>query len=126
MGRIALNRTKILILTPVILVVAAASIVTAIVANSPSHKVGMSVNAQHQTTYINYNGQAGQNALGLLKKHADVQTKHYSFGDLVTSINGTAGNGPKFWTFYVNGKQSMVGASSYTTKDSDKLEWRLQ
>jgi len=96
------------------------------VANSPSHKVNAVVNSQGQTTQLSYRGQNGKNALALLKQHASVQTKHYSFGDLVTSINGTAGNGPKYWTFYVNGKQASVGAGAYTTKDSDKIMWKLQ
>jgi len=83
-------------------------------------------NSQHQLTQISYQGQTGKNALDLLKQHAKVQTKHYSFGDLVTSINGVAGNGPKYWTFYVDGKMASVGASSYTAKNSDNIMWRLQ
>lgn len=98
----------------------------AYVANSPSHKVNAVTNAQHQLTQLSYKGQGGQNALALLKKHAAVTTKHYSFGDLVTSINGVAGNGPKYWTFYVNGKMAEVGAGSYVTKAGDTLMWRLQ
>lgn len=116
------------------LIVAAAAVVAVVgvggiwatVANSPSHKVDSVVNSQGKTTQLSYQGQEGKNALALLKQHATVQTKHYSFGDLVTSINGTAGNGPKYWTFYVNGKQASVGAGSYVTKDSDKIMWKLQ
>lgn len=98
----------------------------AYVANSPSHKVIAVTNAQHQLTQLSYRGHSGQNALALLKKHADVQTKHYSFGDLVTTINGIKGAGPKYWTFYVNGKMAQVGAGSYTTKSTDTLMWKLQ
>jgi hypothetical protein len=96
------------------------------VVNSPSHKVSVVTNAQHQVTQLSYQGQTGQNALALLKKHAAVQTKHYSFGDQVTAINGTKGNGPKYWTFYINGKMAQVGAGSYTTKAADTLMWKLQ
>lgn len=99
---------------------------TAIVANSPSHKVAVATNAQNQTTYISYHGVDGQDALTLLKKHATIGVKHYSFGDLVTSINGNAGNGPKYWTFYINDKEAQVGAGSYKTKASDILSWKLQ
>jgi uncharacterized protein DUF4430 len=98
----------------------------AYVANSPSHKVTVVTNAQHQITQLSYDGQAGQNALTLLQKHAAVQTKHYSFGDLVTAINGTKGTGPKYWTFYVNGKEASVGAGSYATKGTDTITWKLQ
>ena len=98
----------------------------AYVANSPSHKVDVVTNVQHQITQLSYKGQAGQNALTLLKKHATIATKHYSFGDMVTSIDGMKGAGPKYWTFYVNGKMAEVGAGSYVTKAGDTLMWRLQ
>jgi hypothetical protein len=83
-------------------------------------------NAQHQLTQISYSGKTGTNAFVLLKSHATVESKHYSFGDLVTSINGVAGNGPKYWTFYVNGKEASVGASAYVTKNGDTITWKLQ
>lgn len=81
---------------------------------------------QSQTTDVKYNGVEGSNALDLLKKYAKVETKHYSFGDLVTSINGTAGNGPKYWSFFVNGKMSDIGAGAYITHTGDAIEWKLQ
>jgi hypothetical protein len=83
-------------------------------------------NAQHQVTQVNYHGATGADALTLLKKYAQVQTKHYSFGDMVSSINGVTGNGPKYWTFYVNGKEASVGAGAYSTKSTDVLAWKLQ
>lgn len=83
-------------------------------------------NAQHQVTEVTYHGQNGVNALTLLKKYATVQTKQYSFGAFVTSINGTPGNGPKYWTFYINNKEASVGAGEYTTKNGDILTWKLQ
>lgn len=96
------------------------------IANSPSHKAQTAVNAQQQITYISYHGQNGQTALALLEQHAQVQTKHYSFGDFVTSIDGSVGNGPKYWTFYINGKEASMGAGAYTTKSSDTISWKLQ
>ena len=95
-------------------------------ANLPSHKVAVITNAQHQVTQLSYHGVNGQTALALLKKHAVVATKHYSFGDMVASINGTEGAGPKYWTFYINGKEASVGAGTYITKSTDTLSWRLQ
>lgn len=84
------------------------------------------VTSQLQTTDVKYKGVEGQSALNLLKKYTRVETKHYSFGDLVTSINGTEGNGPKYWSFYINGKLADVGAGSYITKSTDNIEWKLQ
>jgi hypothetical protein len=98
----------------------------AYIANSPSHKVAITTNDQKQITQLSYHGQTGQTALALLKRHATVQTKQYSFGDLVTSIDGTKGAGPKYWTFYVNGKEASVGAGSYSTKNADTISWKLQ
>ena len=126
MGRTARNQVKTIIIALAVVAAGAGGIAGAVIANSPSHKVAATVNSQQQLTDIKYNGQNGTNALALLKKHAQVQTKHYSFGDLVTSINGSKGTGPKYWTFYINGKEAQVGAGTYTTKSSDKLEWKLQ
>ncbi|HET9721529.1 MAG TPA: DUF4430 domain-containing protein [Candidatus Saccharimonadales bacterium] len=126
MGRTVPSKLKTLIVALAIVIVGAGGAAIAVVSNSPQHKVGTTLNSQQQLTDIKYNGQSGVDALTLLKKHAQVQAKHYSFGDLVTSINGSKGTGPKYWTFYANGKESMVGASVYVTKNSDKLEWKLQ
>lgn len=126
MGRAALCKTKNLIIAVVVIAAAAGGGAWAYVANSPSHQVEAIANAQHQLTQISYRGQNGVDALTLLRKHATVQTKHYSFGDLVTSINASAGSGPKYWTFYINGKEASVGAGAYVSKNSDTLMWRLQ
>lgn len=75
---------------------------------------------------ISYKGVQGKTTLQLLQGSHKVGLKHYSFGDMVTSIDGIAGNGPKYWSFYVNGKLSDVGASAYQTKATDTLSWRLQ
>src|SRR5476649_1794735 len=102
MSRVALQiKSKILIL-PILIVIFGAGV--AIWSNSGNPDQTQTIrNTQSQTTEISYKGVAGKDALTLLKQHAQVQTKHYSFGDLVTAINGNPGNGPKYWTFYVNG-----------------------
>lgn len=94
--------------------------------NRNSNHVQTVTNSQQQLTQISYSGKSGVSAYTLLKKYATITAKHYSFGYFVTSINGTAGNGPKYWTLYVNGKESQVGASAYITKNSDKITWKLQ
>jgi hypothetical protein len=123
MSRAAIRQT----VTSAVIVIATLGLGSwAYVANSPSHKVTVTTNAQHQTTQLSYHGQAGQNALVLLEKHASVQVKHYSFGDMVTSIDSTSGTGPKYWTLYINGKEATVGAGSYVTKSTDTVTWKLQ
>jgi hypothetical protein len=126
MGRTAQHKLKTALIAVAVVVIGAGSAVIAVVSNSSPHKVGVSYNSQQQLNDIKYNGQSGIDALTLLKKHAKVEAKHYSFGDLVTSINGSKGNGPKYWIFYANGKESQIGAGAYITKNSDKLEWKLQ
>ncbi len=123
MSRAAILKTNII---AVVVIAALGFGATAYVANSPTHKVSVVTNAQHQTIQLSYHGQSNQNALALLKKHATVQTKHYTFGDMVTTINGTKGTGPKYWTFYINNRMANVGAGVYTTKSTDTLTWKLQ
>lgn len=124
MNRAVLNKTNILIATIVAIVGLSGG--AALVIYSHNSDTQLVTNAQKQLTEISYHGRNGIDALTLLKQHATVVTKHYSFGDLVTSINGSQGNGPKYWTFYVNGKMSQSGAATYITKDGDVLTWKLQ
>lgn len=124
MNRAVLSKTKIVIAAVVALAGMSGGVV--LVMHHYYDDIKLVTNAQHQLTEISYHGKNGVDALTLLKQHAAVNVKHYSFGDLVVSINGNTGNGPKYWTFYVNGKMSAEGAATYKTKDSDMLMWRLQ
>jgi hypothetical protein len=79
------------------------------------------------TTSVKYDGQEGKTALALLEQEATVVTKDSSYGPYVDSINGvTGGTDGKYWTFYVNGAQAQVGAGAYTTKATDKIEWKFE
>lgn len=126
MSRAVLNKTKTLIATAAIIVIAIGAGTWVTIANSPSHTVNTSYSSTHQLTQISYHGQNGVSALTLLDRHAQVQVKHYSFGDMVEAINGTKGDGPKYWLFYVNGKEADTGANSFITKSSDVITWKLQ
>ncbi|HEV8601091.1 MAG TPA: DUF4430 domain-containing protein [Patescibacteria group bacterium] len=76
---------------------------------------------------ITYKGVDGKNALELLQASHQVEVKHYSFGDMVISIDGVMPDpNTHFWSFYVNGQLSQVGASAYVTKSSDILEWKIE
>lgn len=94
--------------------------------DSRADQVRFVTNYQHQLTQISYHGQTGENAFILLQEHARVGYKHYSFGNFVRSIDGVVGDGPKYWTLYVNNRQSAVGASDYQTKNTDTITWKLQ
>jgi hypothetical protein len=68
----------------------------------------------------------GADALTLLQSTHKVETKDYgSTGKFVLSIDGVTPDSKHFWEFFVNGKSSNVGASSYMLKPDDKLEWKL-
>lgn len=124
MNRAVLNKTN--IVAAAVVAVVGVSGGTALVIRTHTGNAPKTVSTQQQLSEISYHGKDGVDALTLLKQRATVTTKHYSFGDLVVSINGSSGNGPKYWTFYVNGKMSQAGAETYKTKASDILTWKLQ
>jgi hypothetical protein len=126
MSRVAqVLKSKLIIILAAVIIIAG-GVGLGVYAHDHSGNVHTVTNAQHQLTQISYSGQKGIDAFTLLKKHASVQAKHYSFGYLVTSINGVVGNGPKYWTLFVNNKESSVGASAYITKASDTITWKLE
>jgi hypothetical protein len=79
-------------------------------------------------THLSYAGEDGKNALELLKKHdGNVITKQSSLGEYVDSIDGVkGGTNNKYWTFYINGVQSQVGAGAYVSKSGDNIEWKFE
>ncbi|HLC44364.1 MAG: hypothetical protein A2722_00060 [Candidatus Doudnabacteria bacterium RIFCSPHIGHO2_01_FULL_50_11] len=74
-----------------------------------------------------YAGIKGETAMSLLKLYHKVETKDFGdLGEMVVAIDGIKPAADEFWAFYVNGKSSTIGASSYKTKDNDQIEWRLE
>ncbi len=68
----------------------------------------------------------GETAIQLLKNDHKVETKSYSgIGEMVLSIDGVKPDSKHYWEFFVSGKSSNVGASSYILKAGDKIEWKL-
>lgn len=68
-----------------------------------------------------------ENALSVLTRTHNVQTKHFSFGDVAESIDGNrGGTDGRYWIFYVNGKMSEIGAGEYKVKNGDVVIWKLQ
>jgi hypothetical protein len=75
---------------------------------------------------ISYQGVDGQTALALLKSTYTVETKSYSFGEMVIAINGkSATDGVNFWEFLVNGQQATTGAGDYATTAGETITWKL-
>lgn len=68
-----------------------------------------------------------ESALSVLTRTHSVQTKHFSFGDVANSIDGSSGGTDgRYWIFYVNGKMSEIGAGEYKVKNGDVVIWKLQ
>jgi hypothetical protein len=67
------------------------------------------------------------NALDLLNSTHTVVAKDYGpgMGEFVESIDGVTPDSKHYWEFFVNGKSSNVGASSYILKNGDSLEWKI-
>jgi hypothetical protein len=81
---------------------------------------------QVPTTIIEYKGQDGKNAMELLRASHQVEVKSYSFGDLVTGIDGVSPDSTHFWAMYVNNTFSQVGAAEVITKSSDTIRWQIE
>lgn len=71
-------------------------------------------------------GEKGKNVLQLLQKDHQVEVSESEFGSFVLSINGMENSENAFWFYYVNDKMGDVAADKFKTKDSDKVEWRLE
>lgn len=55
------------------------------------------------------------------------KAKEYpGIGYFVEEINGIKNADGKYWTLYVNGKYSTVGASDYKLSSEDRVEWRYE
>lgn len=75
---------------------------------------------------IPYDGVEGKNALDILREKHQVTAENSSYGAFVKAIDGIYGDSSHFWAFYVNNQLSPIGADSYNTKNSDKIEWKFE
>lgn len=71
---------------------------------------------------------AGSTELEILKRIAVVKTTGEGKDAFVTSINNQEATAAshEFWSFYVNGKPSEVGAGSYVLRQGDKINWQIE
>jgi len=70
----------------------------------------------------------GLTALQLLSSNHKVIIKGEKENAYITSIDGRSASSEskEFWSFYINGKQSPVGAGSYFLKNNDTIEWKIE
>lgn len=123
------TKFKVFVATALIAVIGSFSFL--LVTNSePKPAVKPAVSSHWQktpATIVNYRGIESKNALELLKQQHRVTTKTYEgLGEMVTSIDGVAADSKHFWSLYVNGRQSQVGAAAYITHATDTITWKLE
>lgn len=55
------------------------------------------------------------------------KSKYYpGLGFFIEEINGVKNADGFYWTLYINGRYSTVGASQYILKDKDRYEWKYE
>jgi len=79
-------------------------------------------------TEITYTAYAGFTSLEQLQNEADdVIVKDSEYGKYVDSIEGHQGGvDSKYWSFYIDGELSQVGAGAYVQKGGEQIEWKFQ
>ena len=83
------------------------------------------VREQTINTDFAYRGQAGLDALTILKQKTNVEQDK---SGMVVSINSRKADGAKheYWAFYINGKLASVGPADYQTKNTDTIKWKIE
>lgn len=93
----------------------------------------ITLSIEHPTAPKTYTmtAQEGETAMAVTEKASqqyDLQlgVKEYSFGKMVESIDGLSADqsANQYWTLYINGQMSNVGASDYKVKSGDTISWK--
>lgn len=74
---------------------------------------------------LSYTG-SEPNPYTLMQEICTVEVEEFEFGVLVTSINGLAQDGTRYWHFWHNGVYSNVGISSAPLASNDVFYWKYQ
>lgn len=84
--------------------------------------------SKSQADRIEYKGEAGKTALALLKEAASgVVTQSSSYGEYVESVGTLTGSaGGKYWTLYIDGVMSTVGADAYVAHGGEVITWKFE
>lgn len=79
-------------------------------------------------TNITYTAKAGITSLQQLQNEADnVITKDSSYGQYVDAIEGhRGGTDGKYWSFYIDGTLSQIGADTYKQRGGEQITWKFQ
>jgi len=74
-------------------------------------------------------GSTAYDTMNILASTTDFSFKsvfYSGIGYFVEEINNVKNSGGQYWTLYVNGKYSDVGASDYILSSGDIIEWKYE
>lgn len=79
-----------------------------------------------QESYFFETEEDGQKAFDLIGKQVQLQTKSYSFGEMVEGVNGLLADEHHFWAIFVNGQLATSGLADLDLKKGDRIELRYE
>lgn len=130
-----LKKSKLKLLVYLVLIFAMGAGAWAVIASqsqeSASPKLESTVRAEtpaRTRTEITYTAHAGFTSLEQLQNEADnVVVKETEYGKYVDVIEGHQGGvDGKYWSFYINGELSQVGADTYVQEGGEQIAWKFQ
>jgi hypothetical protein len=80
------------------------------------------------STNLTYNCEPGKTAFDLLEEISTTrpETKDFSFGKQILSINGIEQGNDKYWLYLVDEKEATVSADNYTCQADELIKWELK
>ena len=88
------------------------------------NSISLTVNFNNGTvkTRLNFTLEGGKTtAFDALDEWCEIEYDDFGWGIIVRKIDNVEG----FWIYKINGYSPSVGASAYTLKDGDTIEWQL-
>ena len=61
-----------------------------------------------------------------MKKNLNVEYTQYSFGPLITEIEGAKPEGADYWALYADGNYAEKGINDYKIEKDILFEWKLE
>lgn len=95
---------------------------------TPTTTQSQTENKKVDQTTISYDAKPGITSLQQLKdENKGVVTESSQYGEYVSAIGDyKGGDDGKYWSFYVDGKLSDVGAGTYVQNGNEKIVWKFQ
>jgi len=77
---------------------------------------------------LTYNCEPGKTAFEILEEISTTppETKDFSFGKQILSVNGIEQSDNKYWLYTVADKEATVSADNYTCQDNEQIKWELK